>query len=288
MEKKSNNAIWQQQTKLILLAAVVYITGYCHGRSRRMLEEVKNDIKRVDEGNVTKVVHVVPEYDEMINFEQLFLETALSFQPITDKVTSHKYQVMYGQHLLPYYKKHPNMKFLEIGLGCDMGYGPGASVKVWQTLFPTADLWEAEYNGACVAKSRSEGKLEGIKTLVGDQANVTVLQQWITESGGDFDVIIDDGGHHNCHIWTSFLKLWPVLKPGGLYFIEDMQVARKERYQGASSPVCDKSLIVPEKLKEMIDGLIYESPDTEGDVKFIFCQSEACVIGKRDNFDRYP
>ena len=66
-----------------------------------------------------------------------------------------------------------------------------------------------------------------IQLLVGDQGNPQVLDQWIEQSGGaDFDVVIDDGGHQNCQIWTSFLKLWPRLKPNGLYFIEDMQVAR--------------------------------------------------------------
>jgi hypothetical protein len=36
---------------------------------------------------------------------------------------------------------------LEIGLGCDMQYGPGASATLWRSYFPEADLWFAEYNG---------------------------------------------------------------------------------------------------------------------------------------------
>lgn len=80
------------------------------------------------------------------------------------------------------------MKFLEIGLGCDMSNGPGASVNVWKKLFPQAELWEAEFNAACVEKSKAEGKLDGIKTLTGDQMNISTLDRWIEESGGaDFD-----------------------------------------------------------------------------------------------------
>jgi hypothetical protein len=95
---------------------------------------------------------------------------------------------MYGQLLMPFYAGKSNMKFLEIGLGCDMSYGPGASVNVWKKLFPQAELWEAEFNAACVEKSKAEGKLDGIKTLTGDQMNITTLDRWIEESGGaDFD-----------------------------------------------------------------------------------------------------
>ena len=63
-----------------------------------------------------------------------------------------------------------------------MNYGPGASVKVWQKLFPEAELWEAEFNAECVKTSREQGKLDGINTLTGDQMNVTILDEWIRQS----------------------------------------------------------------------------------------------------------
>ena len=151
---------------------------------------------------------------------QYMVDVAKSFEPVTDKITDHGYDHMYGQFLLPYYRENPNMKFLEIGLGCDMNYGPGASVNVWKELFPKAELWEAEYDANCVKKSEAEGKLNGIHVLTGDQADIATLDHWIEKSGGDFDVIVDDGGHQSCQIWTSYLKLWPQLKSGGLYFME--------------------------------------------------------------------
>ena len=67
-------------------------------------------------------------------------------------MTDHTYEIMYGQYLLPYYRKNPKMKMLEIGLGCGMGYGPGASVAVFKKLFPTAELWEAEFSALAVLK----------------------------------------------------------------------------------------------------------------------------------------
>ena len=190
---------------------------------------------------------------------------------------------MYAQFLMPYYMAKPNMKLLEIGLGCDMFYGPGASVKVWQNLFPNAQLWEAEYNAACVEKSKNEGKLDGINTLTGDQMDIHTLDSWIEQSnGGNFDVVIDDGGHKQCHIWTTFQKLWPLLKPGGLYFIEDLQVSRDAAYNDVSSPLCPEGTNVPDELKKIIDAMLHRKEEDigYGDVKFVFCQRDSCVLGK--------
>jgi hypothetical protein len=192
---------------------------------------------------------------------------------------------MYGQLLMPFYAAKSNMKFLEIGLGCDMNYGPGASVNVWKKLFPQAELWEAEFDAVCVEKSKAEGKLDGIKTLTGDQMNITTLDRWIEESGGaNFDVVIDDGGHQQCQIWTTLMKLWPSLRAGGLYFIEDLQVSRHRAYNRAESAICSKGTNVVDEMKKFIDALAHrrEGGLPMHEVKFIFCQEHACVLGKHN------
>lgn len=216
----------------------------------------------------------------LFNGTAIFKAKAQSGKPVSDKVTTHTYEIMYGTHLLPYYHQHPGMKMLEIGLGCNMNYGPGASVWLWKELFPEAELWEAEYDGKCVERAEAKGQLDGFLILVGDQGDPTVLDRWIQDSHGNFDVIIDDGGHTQCQIWTTFEKLWPTVKPGGLYFIEDLQVANRRDYK-KSSPTCDgTNLNVPNKLKEILDQLIYANPHS-GEVEFLFCQPEACVLKKR-------
>lgn len=49
----------------------------------------------------------------------------------------------------------------------------------------------------------------------------------------------DDGGHANHQIFSSFATLFhKALKPGGVYFIEDLQVSRTPEYRGTpGSPV---------------------------------------------------
>jgi hypothetical protein len=40
--------------------------------------------------------------------------------------------------------------------------------------------------------------------------------------GGDWDVVIDDGSHISSDIITTHSALWPHLKSGGIYEIEDL------------------------------------------------------------------
>eukprot|EP00986_Skeletonema_menzelii_P013252 scaffold7606_cov152-Skeletonema_menzelii.AAC.5 len=260
---------------------LIFFQFQLFGNSATTQDRDTNNVERVGDKEFVR--------GDNANAEKVFLRAALSEKPVTDKVTDHHYEIMYGQFLMPLHASKPNMKFLEIGLGCDMYYGPGASVALWKKLLPLAELWEAEFDGECVKKSNAEGKLEGINTLTGDQMNVDTLDEWIEKSGGGFDVIIDDGGHQQCQIWTSLQKLWPEVKPGGLYFIEDLQVSRHRAYSGqVSSPLCDISTNVVDKLQEMMNAILHRAVynDLFKDVKFIFCQRDACVLGKKTAEER--
>jgi len=175
-----------------------------------------------DKKHDTSLLHPIADKTDV----ELFHELAKSLPPpVTDKVEMHKYADMYGTFLLPYLRRHHHLlnkgvKFLEIGLGCDMGYKSGAiaSVQLWQAILTDQDeLWEAEYDAACVKNLREKGQLVGINTVTGDQGNTEVLQRWIKETGGQFDIIIDDGGHRSDQMYDSFMNLWPELKPGESY-----------------------------------------------------------------------
>ena len=219
-----------------------------------------------------------------------FKEFAKSFHPFTDKIGNgqgngegHRYHNMYGNFLLPLAASKPTFKFLEIGMGCDMAYGPGASVQLWKKLFPQADIWEAERNKRCMESAKENNQLEGINALVGDQGDLRVLDSWIEQSGGKFDVIIDDGGHKNCQISHTFEKLWPQLNPGGYYFIEDLHAGHVPKYKDCGD------LVMGDVLKDWQQQLIFENKALQPieykyplpkDLIFVHCQAEACVLGK--------
>ena len=164
----------------------------------------------------------------------------------TDKVWRHYYQVLYGATLCSKRRAEDALnlgdvqwrkpsKMLEIGLGCDMNYGPGMSVPLWKALFPEAERWEGEIDGKCVSESRKKGKLNDVAgVVVGDQANRITLNSWKAQTSGHFDIIIDDGGHTNTMIMVTFEQLWPELNAGGIYFIEDMALGRTAMYDSTN------------------------------------------------------
>ena len=234
---------------------------------------------------------------------ELFQDMARNLPPpLTDKFGEHQYAEMYGSYFVPYLRRQhillkKGIKFLEIGLGCNMNYNDGvtASVPVWQSILTDKDeYWEAEYNEDCVKGLQRNGILDGVNVLTGDQGNVTDLQRWIQESGGKFDIIIDDGGHHNNEIYESFMNLWPIVKPGGLYFLEDMQVGREPDFSDLSG----RGIIMIDYIKAWIEQIVIKSWKGHPDwgvspeilktmkipkgIRFISCIRDACVIGKCD------
>jgi hypothetical protein len=181
---------------------------------------------------------------------------------------------MYNKYLEPL-RDRP-LKMLEIGLGCDMSYGPGASYYTWLEFFPQVDLYYIEYDAACAEKWASSTSNATIFT--GDQADIPFLKKFIFESGGDFDIIIDDGGHTMKQQLNSFDTLFHAVKPGGIYFCEDLQTSYIDKYGGtAGSP--DTMM---ERIKGSLDDLITSRPrhDVMRDIWSIDCMREVCAFSK--------
>lgn len=248
-----------------------------------------------------------------LSYENLFYDIAVNDSLISDKVTSHFYQVMYGMFLYPYvYLKHmhgDSIKLMEIGLGCTQAYGAGASVNLWQRLMSigktvdngviTDQIWEAEVLTDCVLEHiEKSNTFSNINLLLGDQGNIDTLNSWIKGSGGNFDIIIDDGSHRQHDIYTSFNVLWRNgLKPGGLYFLEDLHVSRVGGWYADVDT--NRNVVMIEVVKDWVEQLVATVvPDDDyivrykhklpPMVKWIFCQHEACVLAKCDESDLSP
>jgi SAM-dependent methyltransferase len=145
--------------------------------------------------------------------------TRLAAGTRTDKGTrGHYYTEIYDVFFLPLRDKAE--KILEIGIAS------GDSLKIWRDYFPKATVYGIDI----VPKTELDS--DRIKTFVADQANRSQLESFVDRSGGFFDIIIDDGGHHMIHQQVSLGFLFKYLRPGGYYIIEDLNVSLRRFRQG--------------------------------------------------------
>jgi hypothetical protein len=229
--------------------------------------------------------------------------------PISDKIWAHYYSDMYGTYFLPYVRRkhtqNQKIKLFEISIACDRTHGPGASVAIWKRLFQASkdEIWVAEYNRKCVENMIWKGKAYGIHPLIGDQSNPATLSAWIKDSGGEFDLIIDDGRHANKHIYRSFQALWPELVSGGVYFIEDLHVSRKEGYTDKTGSgieptmnyiyswieqfvgISDRNGIASNGKKNDRSLAVVKNKPAPPNIHSISCYFHACAIQKNNRFN---
>jgi len=233
-------------------------------------------------GGKSKVIWLcsIPSLTTHYRSRPSFYEVAAKYG--TDKVTAHSYHHMYEKYLPAFRMKR--IKMLEIGLGCDMGYGPGASYNLWLEYFPYVDLYFIEYDERCARKWAR--KTSGATIFTGDQADEAFLEEFITDSGGNFDIIIDDGGHTMDQQIKSLEHLWKTVKPGGYYFCEDMQTSYWDSHGGgptASKVNGNQTFVqlVNEMVEDMNSGGNRVQFDGAGEVLGVDCMAEVCGFWKR-------
>ena len=137
----------------------------------------------------------------------------------TDKSSiAHGYTEIYEQFFLP-------LKYKRIRI-CEIGIERGGSLTVWRDYFPKAMIFGIDiFDYSKYAEKR-------IKTFVADQSKRSQLQSFIRASGGQFDVIIDDGGHTMNQQQISLGYLFKHVKPGGYYIVEDVHTSLPRYYHG--------------------------------------------------------
>jgi trans-aconitate methyltransferase len=97
----------------------------------------------------------------------------------------------------------------------EIGVFTGASMKLWHDYFLNAKIYgidkkprwnnDKNYNNRC-------------KVIIGSSNDVSTYE----EIPNDIDIVIDDGSHKLVDQIKSFGILFPKLKKGGLYIIEDI------------------------------------------------------------------
>ena len=154
--------------------------------------------------------------------------TAIANKSGTDKGTvaglGHGYTPFY--ELLLSSRRTEALNFCEIGLcrgGPEVEDGsierivPSLpSVEMWHAYLPNAKLYGVDISDF------SAFETEWFKFFHADCGDEVQLRK-VAEFGVEFDVILDDGSHAPFHQQQAFLSLFPALRSGGLFIIEDIQ-----------------------------------------------------------------
>ncbi|MFF5265344.1 hypothetical protein ACFY4C_41220 [Actinomadura viridis] len=173
---------------------------------------------------------------------------ALSVRYGSDKWASfHWYTPHYDRHFAPY-RERP-VRVLEIGIGGYDQEAGGGSLRMWKRYFRRGLVFGLDLYD----KTRLDAPR--MRALVGDQGDPGTLAGIVAEHG-PFDIVIDDGSHLNEHVHTSFHTLFPLLRDGGLYVIEDLQTAYWATFGGTPGPQAAPHTSVG-LVKRLVDDLHY-------------------------------
>eukprot|EP01036_Dinobryon_divergens_P027318 gene27318-36072_t len=142
---------------------------------------------------------------------------------------------IYDEIFIPY-RNLKDFRLLEIGVQ------NGGSLQIWSSYFgPGSDIVGVDVD-------------EKVCTDLTFRNGITVYCMDIVEvdestlsSLGHFDVIIDDASHNSFQVTRAFERLFPLLRPGGIFVVEDIE----HSYFAESSG----GLQVPQSTMEYFKGL---------------------------------
>lgn len=140
----------------------------------------------------------------------------------TDKRTNDADQNIYHGYTDIYYKLFKDIRYEKLNI-LEIGVENGFSHKMWENFFPNSMIYGIDTFTSVNCKTKIEDiECDRIKILKASQDNEDAINAYFKNM--QFDIIIDDGSHGSWHQQKSFKILFPRLKNGGYYFIEDLAV----------------------------------------------------------------
>eukprot|EP00439_Symbiodinium_sp_Y106_P056752 s2072_g7.t7 len=145
-------------------------------------------------------------------------------------------------------------RLLEVGLGTQNpdslssmaglgpGFRPGGSLRAWRDYLPQAFIYGLDVMPDAMVRGEAR-----VRTALADSANeghvASVMKSWGFASApgpgtprGVFDVVVDDGLHSPEAQIATLGSLWPWLKRGGIFVVEDINDG-KPMLQRASAAI---------------------------------------------------
>jgi hypothetical protein len=159
----------------------------------------------------------------------------------TDKVQSG--YLSYYENLLSYLCSQ-QVNLLEIGIA------HGGSLRMWHDYFTQNIDTPGRIIGVDIT---DPGHLPGCEVVVAD---IKEIDDFGLLGNDELDIVIDDGSHYADDIMAAFVKLWPYVKSGGWYIIEDLGTQWWEGWAGSVGHSVPNGSIVTRWLGLQLDTIL--------------------------------
>jgi hypothetical protein len=192
----------------------------------------------------------------------------LAIKHLSDKCSLyHNYAVKYDKILAPFRDTYTSV--LEIGVS------QGQSIKMWTDYFTKATIHGADISQASeVCKAYSNR----VKFHLTDQRNRAQLKN--LEQFSPFDLIVDDGNHFWMEQILTFKTLFPYVRKGGIYIVEDTTTSYWPEYRNNPITAVDyfKKFVDDVHLKGARGNVPANPPAEFGDWKKGWHRREDCHV----------
>jgi hypothetical protein len=203
---------------------------------------------------------------------------ALGVKNITDKADVH--HSFKGVSYLDVYESYFAPVREQTRVVLELGVLAGHSLMTWRDYFPNAEVWGIDIDPAC---NMNHGPRTHVVT--GSQADPEAIAK--AAPGQEFDIVVDDGSHLVVHLIESFKLIWPRVRPGGYYVMEDLgctyfdttpwsKVWPGQHYNPEGTDFNNNRA----KLNEFFFSLIQPLDGLYGDVRFVHFHPMQCFIRK--------
>ena len=177
--------------------------------------------------------------------------TEIGLQTRTDKANDHRFTEFYYD----YCKNITSPKLFEVGVS------EGYSLNMWSEFYQTGHIIGMDIDiskfmsGQKIPYNTSrEVKMGNITVYSGDQENPNDLLKSLNYHS-EYDIIIDDGGHTMKQQQITLATLFPHVKSGGFFIMEDLHTS----FHGGYNPF-DGNLSTYDIIEKISLGERFESP----------------------------
>ncbi len=135
----------------------------------------------------------------------------------SDKESNHHYGDAYEsiihKHFLDGTDSPPARHMVRLMM--EVGVADGSCLLAWREVFPNATIVGMDIHHS----DRAHG--ERIEFHLGDQRSWVDCER--AAAGRQFDVIVEDAVHRLDHTLLTLFWLWPHVRPGGIYVVEEWE-----------------------------------------------------------------